>query len=372
MNRKRERVFDASPANLEEEASEIFVQRLHGEWTPADQAAFETRLERDSAYADAYRRVEASWSSLDTHAESPQLMGYREEAIAYARKKSAGPWLKENRYTRRPWRAAAAAAGIALAIAAAWQLSPYGYTPGQYITGIGEQRIVDLEDHSRITLDAATRLQVRYTKDARLIDLKQGQAQFSVAKDPTRPFKVVAGNQTIIAVGTVFTVEYVDRKIHVAMMEGRVAVVPEKTNAAAPDAVLSTSSDSTNVRVASSKNAPSQADPQGGTIELSAGEELHVARDGHTVVTPKADLEAAIAWREGKVIIRTESLGEAVERLNRYSKLQIKISDEELANKHISGVFEAGDTQGFVSAVQRYLPVETDYSESNTVRLSLR
>src|SRR5882757_5731223 len=108
-----------SSQTIEEEASDTFVQRLHGEWTPADQAAFEARLERDPAYADAYRRVDASWSSLDAYAESPQLMGYREEAIAYARKLSAGRWLRENRYIRRPWRTAAAAAGIALVIATA-------------------------------------------------------------------------------------------------------------------------------------------------------------------------------------------------------------------------------------------------------------
>ena len=372
MSRKPERALDAGPATVEEEASEIFVQHLHGEWTPADQAAFEERLERDPAFADAYCHVEASWDSLDKHAETPELMGYREEAISYARNASAARWLRVNPYTRRPWRVAAAAAGIALVIATGWQLSPYGYRPGLYRTDIGEQRIVELEDHSRITLDAITQLQVRYTKDARIIDLKQGQAQFSVAHDPSRPFKVVAGNQTIIAVGTVFTVEYVDQKVHVAMMEGRVAVVPEQTRLPQPGSLPSASTDSKGVRVASSKHTAVSTDPQGGTIELSAGEELHVARDGQTVVTPKADLEAATAWREGKVIIRTEPLSEAVERLNRYSKLQIKIVGEELADEHISGVFEAGDTQGFVSAVQRYLPVEADYSDSDTVRLSLK
>lgn len=372
MSGKHERAVDESLVNIEEEASETLVQRLHGEWTPADQAVFEARLERDFVYADAYRRAEASWSSLDTHRETPELLGYREEAIAFARKVSASRWLRVNRHARRPWRTAAAAACMALAIVTIWQLSPLGYTPGQYITGIGEQRIVDLEDHSRITLDAATRLQVSFTKDARLIDLKQGQALFSVAKDPSRPFKVVAGNQTIIAVGTVFTVEYVDQKIHVAMMEGRVAVVPEQMRAAPAETSRLTSTDSKTVRIASSKRTPASVDFQGGTIELSAGEELHVARDGQTVVTPKADLEAATAWREGKVIIRTEPLSEAVERLNRYSKLQIKIAGGELADKHISGVFEAGDTQGFVSAVQRYLPVEADYSESHSVKLSLK
>jgi len=105
---------------------------------------------------------------------------------------------------------------------------------------------------------------------------------------------------------------------------------------------------------------------------LTAGEELRVARDGQTVVTPKADLDAATAWREGKVIFRTAPLSEAVSRMNRYSRLQLQIDDESLASTHISGVFEAGDTRGFVEALQRYLPVTADYSGDDTVRLKSR
>jgi transmembrane sensor len=113
-----------------------------------------------------------------------------------------------------------------LLLGIAWQLSPYGYAPGRYHTGIGEQRVVDLEDDSRIVLDAATRLRVRFTSDARVVELQDGQAQFSVAKDPTRPFKVEAGGRTIVAVSTVFIVEYVDSQVRVAMMEGKVAAIP--------------------------------------------------------------------------------------------------------------------------------------------------
>src|SRR5882757_9195074 len=105
-----------SSQTIEEEASDTFVQRLHGEWTRADQAAFEARLERDPAYADAYRRVDQSWAALETHAESPEVMSYREEAIVYARKASAGRWLKVSAYTRNRRRLAAAAAGIALVL----------------------------------------------------------------------------------------------------------------------------------------------------------------------------------------------------------------------------------------------------------------
>jgi ferric-dicitrate binding protein FerR (iron transport regulator) len=417
MSGKVNDLVPSAAPTIEEEASETFVQRLHGEWTRADQAAFEARLESDPAYADAYRRVDQSWSALDTHAESPEVMSYREEAIAYARKAGAGRWLKVGAYTRNRRRFAAAAAGIAFALSVVWQLSPYGYTPGQYRTGIGEQRIVELEDHSRITLDAATRLKVHYSNDVRVVQLQEGQAQFSVAKDPARPFKVVAGNRTIIAVGTVFTVEYVDQKVHVAMMEGKVAVVPQPSPDFRPPSASVSPSDGKGQgvrlgkRVARSETtllphtgegarsadegstlSPSEGEGQGvrlahseslktgqegthdqeGTIELIAGEELHVSRDGKSVVTANADIEAATAWREGKVIIRSEALGDAAQRLNRYSRRQIQIDDPALATKLISGVFEAGDTQGFVSAVQRYLPVSVDDSDASTIKLRLR
>jgi transmembrane sensor len=338
-------IYEDSRPTIEEEASDTFVQRLHGDWTAADQAALEARLERDSAYADAYARVQESWDALDAHAESAEVMRYREEAIAYARRSNARRWFKAHIYARSGWRAAAAVFGVSLLLGVTWQLSPYGYSPGQYHTGIGEQRVVDLEDHSRIVLDAATRLRVRFTSDARIVELQDGQAQFSVAKDPTRPFKVKAGGRTIVAVGTEFIVEYVDSQVHVAMMEGKVAVVPTVIPAGAAS---------------------------GESISLIAGEELHVSRDGHNTVTPKADLEAATAWREGKVVMRAESLGEAVERMNRYSRLKIKIDDAALAEKHMSGVFEAGDTQGFVGAIQRYLPVTADYEDAHTVKLRLK
>jgi len=352
MSGRTEAVDEVTPSTLEEAAAEVFVRRVQGPWDASDQAALERRLTADPTYAQAYRRIEESWGSLARQAESPELMAYRQQAIAYARRSSARRWLRRGRERFGGWRAAAVAAGVALLAVAGWQASPYGYRPGEYRTGIGEQRLVELEDHSRIALDAATRLTVRYTHDARTVELQGGQAQFSVAKDPARPFKVVAGNRTIIAVGTVFTVEYVDRQVDVAMMEGRVAV------AAAPASPRS-------------DPEPVAASPEkGGTIELSAGEELRVGRDGHATVIPHADIEAATAWREGKVIIRTETLGQAVARMNRYSTLQIRIESEALAERRISGVFEAGDTQGFLNAVQRLFPVTVRYSAIDTVQLS--
>jgi transmembrane sensor len=284
-------------------------------------------------------RQQRAWDAVGRHANAPELIAMREAALSRVRRGNARRWLGAN--PRRAWLAAASTAGAVLVLAAAWQLSPYGYRPGLYVTGLGEQRVVELEDHSRIALDAQTRLRVRFTDDVRAVTLASGQAQFSVARDPARPFRVEAGDRAIVAIGTAFTVEYVDQEVRVALLEGRVAV---------------------------SSTAPEQA-PVSRPIELNAGEALRVAENGVTTVIPKADLEAATAWRQGKVIFHAEPLGEAIRRLNRYSKLQLVIDDAALATLRVSGVFEAGDSQAFAEAIEAYLPVSAEYAEPGVVRL---
>lgn len=358
------------PPTLEDQASEAFVQRLNGPWSGLDQTQLEQRLQSDPDYADAYRRIQESWDDLDTQAESPELMRHRAEALNFARRTHGRRWLNAGAGKKVRWRFAASIVLGLLAFVGIWQASPYGYRPGQYTTDIGEQRIVDLKDHSRIALDAATRLRVRYTDDTRLIELQQGQAQFSVAKDPTRPFKVIAGDQIIVALGTVFTVEYQGKDVHVAMMEGRVAIVPQRTTASSastPTTRIASAASDTHSEKLSDANSNKASDP----LELSAGQEVRINSAGQTTLIPQADLEAATAWREGKVIIRMEPLSEAARKLNRYSRLQIQIDDPQLAARHIGGVFEAGDTQGFVSAVQRLYAISADYSDSDKVRLSV-
>jgi transmembrane sensor len=331
----RIRTMTSIEPNLEQEAGDVFVERLHGDWTEQKQADLERRLASEPAFADAYLRVVESWATLDTYANVPEVIACREEAIAYVRRASRRGWSSPGKSGGS--RVAAAVAGAIASVAVVWQFSPYGYQPGRYRTGVGEQRTVELEDHTRIALDASTSLRVRYSKDARLVQLTDGQAQFSVAKDLSRPFKVQVGAHTIVALGTVFTVDYVDQEVHVAMMEGKVAVVADPSESA-------------------------QGKPA--TIELSAGEELRIDREGNRPIVSEADLEAATAWREGKVIFRAETLEQAVRRLNRYSHVRVEIKDASLATERISGVFEAGDTQGFVSAIQQYLPVAVQRNDS--------
>jgi transmembrane sensor len=279
------------------------------------------------------------------------LLALREQAIARARQASVRRWSLPGARSGNVGKWAAAAA-ILIVCGTIWQLSPYGYEPGYYKTSLGEQKVVELSDHSRIALDARTRLRVKFSADARIVELLEGQAQFSVAKDPARPFKVEAGSKTIVAVGTVFDVEYVDQQVHVAMVEGKVAVLSQGDQ---------------KIGAASDAKANEQT-----LLELTAGEALSVRADGAATISPKADIEAATAWRQGKVIFRDQTLAEAVHRLNRYSRQQVVVDDPALAQMKVSGVFDSGDAQAFAEAMQAYLPVAADFSGSSVIHLRMK
>jgi transmembrane sensor len=340
----------AESSDLQDQAADMLVRRRDPSWAAADQSALDARLAIDPNFEAAFRQAQSSWDAVGRHANSPELLALREQAIARARQASARRWSLPGARSRNVGKWASAAA-ILIVCGTIWQMSPYGYEPGYYKTSLGEQKVVELSDHSHIALDARTRLRVRFSSDARIVELLEGQAQFSVAKDPARPFKVEAGSKTIVAVGTVFDVEYVDQQVHVAMVEGKVAVLSQGDQQSG----------------AASDSRPNEQTP----LELTAGEALSVRADGAATISSKADIEAATAWRQGKVIFRDQTLAEAVHRLNRYSRQQVVVDDPALAQMKVSGVFDSGDAQAFAEAMQTYLPVVADSSQS-TIHLRMK
>src|ERR1700724_1682824 len=75
-----------------------------------------------------------------------------------------------------------------------------------YTTGIGEQRIVRLDDGTRLSLNSGTRVRIAYDDSERRVELESGEAYFEVAHNPARPFIVTAANHRVTALGTVFVV----------------------------------------------------------------------------------------------------------------------------------------------------------------------
>lgn len=375
---------DDTDARLEQ-AADWFL-RVHSESACVeDLPELKRWMEIDPRNALAYQQVSASWESVGAHASAPEIMIGRRDALEDARLAARRRWQAPP-ITRR-WPAFAAAASMLLAVlgSVAW----YYTQRDAYATDLGERRVLTLQDGSVVTLDARSRIRVNFGENERLIALEHGQARFDVAKDAARPFRVRAGAQTVVALGTQFNVELVAGTVLVTMIEGHVAVTGvtasflSNAGPSASGTFFANAERESGVEEASSSTLepaqregeiPQKRDRGAGqapTIELRTGEGLRVRADGQAVVVPKIDIDRATAWQSGKMFFDDEPLSIAAERINRYSRLQIEV-DPSVANVGVSGIFNAGDANAFIEAISAYFPVEINRTSASEIHLSAR
>jgi len=213
----------------------------------------------------------------------------------------------------------AAASLAAIAATVALFISP----GSSFSTDVGEQRTVTLTDGTRVFLNTASRLVVRYDKAARRVELKRGEALFEVAKRKDWPFIVAAGDRQIRALGTSFVVRRDGDHLTVTLMEGRVTVSP----------------------LLSDERSGS---PSGST--LIPGQRLTFAA-GRAAHLDSPPLEKVVAWRRGQVILDDTPLAAAAAEMNRYSSVKLLIERPEAETLPVSGLFQAGDSTSFANAV---------------------
>nr|UXE45432.1 protein FecR [uncultured bacterium] len=242
----------------------------------------------------------------------------------------AHPPVRVRRAFRLRLRPLLIAVTAAAGVVTVWAVVYFGR--GVVTTAVGEQKTLNLQDGTRIELNTDTRLVVKYDPKTRVVELKSGEAYFSVAHEP-RPFVVMAGNRKVIAVGTSFTVrrdQSADDSVTVTLIEGKVAVAPVSAADILP------------------------AIPMAEVTVLSAGERAHVRRHTPTTVdTPPID--RVTGWMRGQLIFDHTPLAEAVAELNRYSKTRLSVPSPETGRIPVSGTFRVSDSLSFAhAAAQTY------------------
>jgi len=336
---------------IEEAASDWLARRSSGSWSSEDQRAFDAWFNQSMRHRVSYWRLESAW-------ESTQRLKALGAGIQSDRPPPPGQWNLSPFFTQcadeeeqaaphssasanRMVRAFAASLVLAAAVGmAAWFLWP---DPNRYETLIGATASLPMADGSKITLNTASEIKVAMSGQERRIELEQGEAFFEVAKDPSRPFVVVAGDKRVIAVGTKFSVRRdlgSADGIEVVVTEGIVRVEPVNGKGIHKLA----------------------AQP------LTAGTIARANRGG--VMIQKKDISEAeeqLAWRSGVLIFRDSTLADAAAEFNRYNPRKMVIEDELTAGLRIMGSFRATNVDAFVRLLQQGYPVETSIDEKRIV-----
>ncbi|MGH8209258.1 MAG: FecR family protein [Steroidobacteraceae bacterium] len=242
---------------------------------------------------------------------------------------------------------------VFLAGGSAWWHLTFART---YVTDVGEQRMITLEDGSIVKLNSRSRFAVRMSARKRQVDILVGEALFQVAHDTVRPFIVKSGAITIRAVGTQFDVNRTRFATVVTVVEGRVQVrapLPPGPSVQPPSAQ----------GVGSSGVKDSNLEPSAAAILLSAGEQASVDMRGTLARSPKANVAAATSWLQQELIFEGESLSTVIEEFNRYSRTPIVLSDPSLANMRINAVFHTTSPESLLRFVTRLDGIAVERSE---------
>jgi transmembrane sensor len=236
-------------------------------------------------------------------------------------------------------RAVIAGAGGALAAALVGGVGFWTLRPQRLDTRLGEIRRVPLADGSLVAINTKTTLEVAMKPKARRVVLKEGEAWFQVAKDPTRPFVVAAGQVRVRAVGTAFSVrrDEAGAGVDVMVTEGVVEAWIE-------------GDESSRRRV-------------------SAGSRIMLASTASpTVAESPSEIERSLAWRNGEIALDGESLEQAAKLFNRYNSRQIVIDDPVLARETFVGLFQTNEPESFAAAVAASLGVAVT-DETQVIRI---
>lgn len=230
-----------------------------------------------------------------------------------------------------------------------------------YATAVGEQRNVKLPDGSVMTLNTESEAKVEFSGEQRRVYLETGEALFEVEHDEQRPFVVVTPSARVRAVGTRFNVYQhagaqspTDVATTVSVLEGIVQVAPAHSNAVESEPAPATAPREPSIDPPG--NPPGQS-----LARLAAGEQANISTVGVTRnVAP--DVSDAVAWRERVLVFHGAPLADVAAEYNRYNAKKIRIQDQEIAQRRMSGTYSADHPLLLV----RYLQKDSSVSVTTT------
>lgn len=310
-----------------ETAAARWLARRDRTLTASEQDEYLQWLREDPRHATAMARQEGTFGRL-------MQLGEWEPAL----RDEPNPDLFAPTPRRRRWPLGAmtSAALLAAAAAVAVMLWPAATQPTAPAVPRAEKSYLRvnerqaLDDGSLVELKDGSRITVAFTPEFRRVRLTGGEACFTVAKDPHRPFIVEAAGMEVHAVGTVFNVRLDLASVEVLVTEGKVRLSTPTTDAANPAPLL------------------------------AAGERAILPLAGETApqvagVTPD-QIHEMLSWQTPRLQFYETPLKEAVAEFNRYAggptATRLVIGQTEVGEQRIGGTFRIDNREGFVRLLE--------------------
>lgn len=313
-------------SRIAEEAAE-WLMRLEEDPSEACREAFVGWLKHSPAHVNEFLLVTTAYRAMRgiDRGRSIDVQELMRRAGADVVELDTGNVIATARKARPSrWIAVAAAVSTAAIIGIWWPSNPNS----TYATAVGEQRTIKLGEGSMIQLNTQSRIEVDFSERSRDVRLLQGEALFVVEADASRPFRVLTDTAVIQALGTEFNVYRRPEGTRVAVLTGKVRVFTEGASAA--------------------------------TKDLASGEQADILNNGEVSMPAAPDVAKALAWRQRQLIFHSTPLAQIAAEFNRYNAMQLKIEGDTLAERRVTGVFNADTPEALLKFLETDERVEVE------------
>ena len=330
--RKTDEVRD----KIAEQALEWLLRLDAADADASIEAGFAAWLKESPVHIEEFLTLEVTWRELERLDPGKSLRV--EELVTRAKDNIVAldtapfeptPEPADKGHMRRAWWLGAAA--VIVALTSAIYLLPFHTTASDtYVTSLGEQISFTLEDGSVVHLNTQSGLRVAFTAEERRVELLDGEALFRIEHDPGRPFRVMASDTVVQAIGTRFNVYRHSDRTEVTVVEGKVSVIHAADGSGSPGVPTG-----------------AMADVAAGPVTLVAGEQVTVVAGGAVARADVEDTGEITAWRQRRLVFRNDTLADIAAQFNRYNRLQIDVSAQ-IAGRQLTGVFDADDPESML------------------------
>jgi transmembrane sensor len=339
-----------------QEQANLWITRLDKGLSSAEKQHLVAWMNQDKAHYNAIQRMSSLWGDIGVQHD---LNGLFDSKSA---KKSHTDYLMKFSLAASIMFVALLSASLFTDVNQLWKLtlSPAADTPQyqKFRTHYGQQKTFTLADNTIMVLNTNTIIEVAYSEKQRKINLIRGEANFDVAKDKTRPFTVVSGEQSFTALGTIFNVQRQSTdNIELVVNEGRVLISDTNTSVTkllnimhTPQAELS---DDITVIKESEKAVITDAIVQP-TIQLA-----------------KESVQKELAWKKGMLIFNGESLSNVLIEIERYNDVKFSGVNQNMAHLKVAGYFKTQDISGLLQSLDYNFGITSTRLINNEFQLSL-
>ncbi|MDM3869749.1 FecR domain-containing protein [Porticoccus sp. W117] len=324
-----------------EKSSEDIVKLYADEVTPEEKQRISNWKNESPEYADHFLATNHLISDLEILASDADI-----QAAVSSSDKS----VPVSQGSRKGWQFMAVAASLLLAVVVVFQLWPEPKSieaqVDRYVTRVGEQKSITLEDGTSINLNTATELLVMYTANSREVTLRRGEAYFDVVSDPGKPFTVAAGARSVTVLGTEFNLYRAPDKLKLAVTEGLVSIHDSEIQGFTGEAL-------TLPKDGSEQLLPSASQYHvgvGGVVELDVKSNAMTANYSE-------NLSRLTSWKKGVVRFDAAPLSDVVKELNRYSGKKILIEDADAMALRLFATIHLDRIDDAIDVIEMSLPI---------------